>query len=552
MHRTLGLGMAELDALAPTRETPPFPLEKVAVAMLINLGNTASYLVSLPFVGFMVLSFNPNLAVNEVGYLSGLLEGAFHVGAVFGACIWAAFSERFGRRPAVLFGLAGSCVATLAFGFSPTFPVAMAARFMWGLLNGNIGVVKTMISDVCPDEHSARAFSCLGRVIGPAVGGLLSEPATKYPGVFGASVLLRAYPYALPCSVGALLSFGTLIVAAVVLEETRGLALAEQRTIEARIDAAVKARVRHGDACDLDVADAPQSQSDLTRLAESTLKGVQGMPGKDSGNAPTAASTVDQCGRPQTLAPDEAAAVSVDVALPAAAASFREEQLPTNDDDDEHVGLMPASAPRNGCPGTIRAVDAGALTVEMTQISKSASERPVDPRGDVLRVGDVGSLPQSPALPELPSPTPTSARRGRRGILCCSCSCARTCRLLRDPPVLLTTALYTGLGGIAIVSNEITSLQVGSICCCSPLLRHSPPLRLAQLMNAPEYGGLSWQSTEIGILNAVAGDHMQRRRQRISLRCHYLSTSPLRHPQAPRLSCSRRVCMTASCAGLAC
>lgn len=40
---------------------------KVIVAALINLGNTASYLVSVPFVGFMVLSFYPTLEAHEVG-----------------------------------------------------------------------------------------------------------------------------------------------------------------------------------------------------------------------------------------------------------------------------------------------------------------------------------------------------------------------------------------------------------------------------------------------------------------------------------------------------
>lgn len=115
----------------------------------------------------------------------------------------------------------------------------MAARFAWGLLNGNVGVVKTMLSDVCPDEHTARAFSFIGiavgvgRIIGPTIGGILAEPATKYPSVFGNAAVLRMFPYALPCCLGALLSLSTFVVAAVVLQETRGLAAAEQDAVDA-------------------------------------------------------------------------------------------------------------------------------------------------------------------------------------------------------------------------------------------------------------------------------------------------------------------------------
>jgi len=134
-------------------------------------------------------------------------------------------------------GLAGSTAAALAFGFSPSFPLAMCARFAWGLLNGNIGVVKTMISDVCPDVHSARAFSSsgvaagLGRVIGPTIGGLLSQPAPKYPAVFAIVGTRSSVSFRIALCHWAALSFVTLLIAVAVLEETRHLAVAEQRAI---------------------------------------------------------------------------------------------------------------------------------------------------------------------------------------------------------------------------------------------------------------------------------------------------------------------------------
>ena len=45
-------------------------------------------------------------------------------------------------------GMLGTLATELLFGFSQNFAWAIAARFLWGLLNGNLGVAKTYISEV--------------------------------------------------------------------------------------------------------------------------------------------------------------------------------------------------------------------------------------------------------------------------------------------------------------------------------------------------------------------------------------------------------------------
>ena len=46
-------------------------------------------------------------------------------------------------------GICGTIFSTLLFGTSQTFLWAVAARFLWGLLNGNLVVGKTYMSEVC-------------------------------------------------------------------------------------------------------------------------------------------------------------------------------------------------------------------------------------------------------------------------------------------------------------------------------------------------------------------------------------------------------------------
>ena len=48
---------------------------------------------------------------------------------------------------------------------SPNYAWAVAARFMWGLLNGNIGVAKSYLSEVCDDSNMARGFSTIGLIM---------------------------------------------------------------------------------------------------------------------------------------------------------------------------------------------------------------------------------------------------------------------------------------------------------------------------------------------------------------------------------------------------
>jgi MFS family permease len=89
-------------------------------------------------------------------------------------------ADRYGRKPIILSGLLGSITATLIFGFSRSFAQALLGRITSGLLNGNIGPMRTMIVEmVVEKQHLARAFTLLpfcwsfGTIIGPLIGGAL-------------------------------------------------------------------------------------------------------------------------------------------------------------------------------------------------------------------------------------------------------------------------------------------------------------------------------------------------------------------------------------------
>lgn len=202
----------------------PFPIREVATIAVINSVNSASYLMTYPFVSFMILEFYPGLKETEIGYYSGILEGSFHIGSIIGSIFWGWYSDKYGRKPALILGLFGTILATIGFGFSPNFGSAIATRLLWGLLNGNVGVAKTALSEVCSDKHTAKAFSYIGlsngvgRIFGPALGGLLSEPARKYS--WGKIELFVTFPFLLPCLAAAGITVVTAVMTHFFLKET--------------------------------------------------------------------------------------------------------------------------------------------------------------------------------------------------------------------------------------------------------------------------------------------------------------------------------------------
>ena len=91
-------------------------------------------------------TFSPYLLFT--GHKAGYLGSAFFIGNFIGSPVWGWVSDKIGRRPVLLLGVSFTVSCELLFGFSQNFTWAIIARFLWGILNGNLGVTKTYISEV--------------------------------------------------------------------------------------------------------------------------------------------------------------------------------------------------------------------------------------------------------------------------------------------------------------------------------------------------------------------------------------------------------------------
>lgn len=76
----------------------------------------------------------------DTAFYAGLLVSAYAVAEALTAIGWGTLSDRYGRKPVVLFGLGGVAISSLIFGLAKTYWVALLARFVGGALNGNVSV----------------------------------------------------------------------------------------------------------------------------------------------------------------------------------------------------------------------------------------------------------------------------------------------------------------------------------------------------------------------------------------------------------------------------
>ncbi|KAI9486669.1 MAG: major facilitator superfamily domain-containing protein [Benjaminiella poitrasii] len=154
-----------------------------------------------------------------IGYYASLITSAFAVSQFISGMPWGSLSDRIGRKPVVLMGLASTSIGILLFGLSKSFAWALATKIFSGLFNSNISVLKSMIAEITKNHSAAqqtRAFSLLqvtfglGSVVGATLGGYLSKPVSRYPGLFGnlgfVTEFLLEFPYFLPCFIATSLS----------------------------------------------------------------------------------------------------------------------------------------------------------------------------------------------------------------------------------------------------------------------------------------------------------------------------------------------------------
>lgn len=89
-----------------------------------------------PYIYYMIKSFNITSEDRQIAMYAGMVTSAFAFAEFSTGVVWGKLSDRIGRKPVLLTGLAGTGVSMLVFGFAPSLPVALLGRALGGILNG--------------------------------------------------------------------------------------------------------------------------------------------------------------------------------------------------------------------------------------------------------------------------------------------------------------------------------------------------------------------------------------------------------------------------------
>lgn len=142
------------------------------------------FIVFMSSVGYGILF--PILALYEkafnVGpFLIAAAMGAYPIAQFFAGSILGTLSDRFGRRPLLLFSLAGTVVAFLGFAFASNVWVLFIARLIDGISGGNISISQAYMADITSKKKRTEGMgliagaNSLGFVLGPVIGGIFGQ-----------------------------------------------------------------------------------------------------------------------------------------------------------------------------------------------------------------------------------------------------------------------------------------------------------------------------------------------------------------------------------------
>jgi DHA1 family tetracycline resistance protein-like MFS transporter len=129
----------------------------------------------------------------ELGTWIGLMMA---VATFFAAPVLGNLSDRYGRRPVLLFSLGGLAIDYALLAIVQTIPLLFVARVLSGVFGGSFAPAQAAIADITEPAERARNFGLVsaafgvGFVAGPAIGGLLGELGPRAP--FIAAAVLSA------------------------------------------------------------------------------------------------------------------------------------------------------------------------------------------------------------------------------------------------------------------------------------------------------------------------------------------------------------------------
>lgn len=154
------------------------PLLVIFLTIFVNL---VGFGIIIPLLPFYAETFGASPVI------VGLLFAVFSLAQLVASPALGDLSDRYGRRPVLIFSLAGTVVSFAMLATAHSIVMLFAARIVDGLSGGNISTARAYVADVTSPKDRARAYGILGAafglgfILGPALSGVLAKVSYTAP-----------------------------------------------------------------------------------------------------------------------------------------------------------------------------------------------------------------------------------------------------------------------------------------------------------------------------------------------------------------------------------
>jgi DHA1 family tetracycline resistance protein-like MFS transporter len=157
--------------------------------------------IIIPVIPSLIAHLTGNPDVSNSSRIGGFLMFTFAIMQFLFSPVLGSLSDRFGRRPVLLFSLFGFGIDYLLLSFAPSIAWLFVGRAIAGITGASFTTASAYIADVSTPEDRAKNFGMMGAafgmgfIIGPVLGGYLGELGERVPFWVAAGLALTNWLY---------------------------------------------------------------------------------------------------------------------------------------------------------------------------------------------------------------------------------------------------------------------------------------------------------------------------------------------------------------------
>ncbi|OYU84821.1 MAG: tetracycline resistance MFS efflux pump [Flavobacterium sp. BFFFF2] len=142
-------------------------------------------------------------SLSEAARVGGWLAFAYSITQFICAPLLGNLSDKYGRRPIILFSLLGFSLDYVFLSVAPTIEWLFVGRIIAGITGASITTATAYIADISTPENRTKNFGMvgaafgLGFIIGPVIGGLLGQYGARVPFYAAAILCMLNFLYGL-------------------------------------------------------------------------------------------------------------------------------------------------------------------------------------------------------------------------------------------------------------------------------------------------------------------------------------------------------------------